>query len=63
MNWYLFVLDIITYYPEELEKTDTTYAPITMSNKAIRDGKYLARHMPVLGNVHPIKFENIDIFS
>ena len=32
MNWYLFVLDIITYYPEELEKTDTTYAPITMSN-------------------------------
>ena len=34
-----------------------------MYNKAIRDGKYLARHMPVLGNVHPIKFENIDIFS
>ena len=33
------------------------------SNKAIRDGKYLARHMPVLGNVHPIKLENIDIFS
>ena len=27
-------------------------------NKAIRDGKYLARHMPVLGNVHPIKIEN-----
>ena len=26
-------------------------------NKAIRDGKYLARHMPVLGNVHPIKIE------
>ena len=26
-----------------------------MMNKAIRDGKYLARHMPVLGNVHPIK--------
>ena len=24
-------------------------------NKAIRDGKFLARHMPVLGNVHPIK--------
>ena len=24
-------------------------------NKAIRDGKYLARHMPVLGNIHPIK--------
>ena len=21
------------------------------------------RHMPVLGNVHPIKIENIDIFS
>ena len=30
------------------------------TNKATRDGKYLARHMPVLGNVHPIK---IDIFS
>ena len=26
-------------------------------NKAIRDGKYLARHMPVLGNVHPIKIK------
>ena len=26
-------------------------------NKAIRDGKYLARHIPVLGNVHPIKIE------
>ena len=34
-----------------------------MGNKAIRDGKYLARHMPVLGNVHPIKIENLDIFS
>ena len=34
----------------------------TMHNKAIRDGKYLARHMPVLGNVHPIKIENVDIF-
>ena len=33
-----------------------------ITNKAIRDGKYLARHMPVLGKVHPIKFENIDIF-
>ena len=32
-------------------------------SKAIRDGKYLARHMPVLGNVHPIKIENFDIFS
>ena len=32
-------------------------------NKAIRDGKYLARHMPVLGNVHPIKIEKFDIFS
>ena len=31
-------------------------------NKAIRDGKYLARHMPVLGSVHPIKIENVDIF-
>ena len=27
------------------------------------DGKYLARHMPVLGNVHPIKIENFDNFS
>ena len=34
----------------------------TAQNKAIRDGKYLARHMPVLGNVHPIKIENFDIF-
>ena len=33
-----------------------------ITNKAIRDGKYLARHMPVLGNVHPIKIENVDIF-
>ena len=33
------------------------------NNKAIRDGKYLAPHMPVLGNVHPIKIENLDIFS
>ena len=39
-----------------------TTAPQYMSNKAIRDGKYLARHMPVLGNVHPIKIENFDIF-
>ena len=31
-------------------------------NKAIRDCKYLARHMPVFGNVHPIKLENVDIF-
>ena len=29
----------------------------TCINKAIRDGKYLARHMPVLGNVHPIKID------
>ena len=33
-----------------------------MDNKAIRDGKYLARHMAVLGNVHPIKIEHFDIF-
>ena len=32
----------------------------TVINKAIRDGNYIARHMPVLGNVHP---ENLDIFS
>ena len=35
----------------------------TLFNKAIRDGKYLARHIPVLGNVHPIKIENFDMFS
>ena len=29
--------------------------PMHYENKAIRDGKYLARPMPVLGNVHPIK--------
>ena len=28
-------------------------------NKAIRDGKYLARHMPVIGNVHPIKIKKL----
>ena len=33
-----------------------------INNKAIRDGKCLARHMLVLGNVHPIKIENVDIF-
>ena len=27
----------------------------TNYNKAIRDRKYLAPHMPVLGKVHPIK--------
>ena len=36
--------------------------PTPIYNKAIRDGKYLARHMLVLGNVHPIKIENVDIF-
>ena len=35
---------------------------VAILNKAIRDGKYLGRHMPVLGNVHPIKIENFDIF-
>ena len=34
----------------------------TRRNKAIRDVKYLARHMPVLGNVHRFKIENCDIF-
>ena len=29
----------------------------TKFNKTIEDGKYLARHMPVLGNVHPIKID------
>ena len=32
------------------------------TNKAIRDGKYLARHMPVLGNVHPIKSKILIFF-
>ena len=36
---------------------------ITIQHQAIRDGKYLARHMLVLGNVHHIKIENFDIFS
>ena len=31
-------------------------------NKAIRDGKYLALPMPVLGNVHPIKIEKKGYF-
>ena len=30
-----------------------------IQNKAIRDGKYLAPPMSVLGNVHPIKIEKI----
>ena len=38
------------------------YHYITVLNKAIRDDKYLARHMPVLGKVHPIKIEHFDIF-
>ena len=33
-----------------------------MYNKAIKDGKYLARHMPVLSSVHPIKFARVFIF-
>ena len=33
------------------------------SSKAIRDGKYLARHMPVPGNVHPIKIQTFDVSS
>ena len=41
---------------------DSTHSSCnTLPNKAIRDGKYLAHHMPVLGNVHPIKIENVDI--
>ena len=32
-------------------------------NKAIRDAKYLARHMSVFGNFHPIKIEFLYIFS
>ena len=35
----------------------------TEYNKAIRDGKYLARHMPVLGNVHPINIEHFVVTS
>ena len=30
---------------------------LQIHNKAIRDGKYLARPIPVLGNVHTIKIE------
>ena len=41
---------------------DVSLNYINNINKAIRDGKYLARHMPVLGNVHPIKIENVDLF-
>ena len=33
-----------------------------MEDKAIRDGKYLARHMPVLGNIHPIKIKKLIFF-
>ena len=40
-----------------------TLTIIAYNNKAIRDGKYLARHMPVLGNVHPINIEHFDILS
>ena len=50
--------DIIKYHVH----TDTHTDKQTEYNKAIRDGKYLARHMPVLGNVHPIKIESFDIF-
>ena len=39
------------------------YLQHDIHNKAIRDDKHLARHMPVLGNVQPIKIEKFDIFS
>ena len=32
-------------------------------NKTISDGKYLARHMPVIGHVHPIKIENGELLT
>ena len=35
---------------------------VAYNNKTIRDGKYLARHMPVLGNFHPITIEILYIF-
>ena len=48
--------------PVDEPKPQDAHAELSNVNKAIRDGKYLARHMPVLGNVHPIKIENVDIF-
>ena len=42
-------------------KTQFMYNVYYKLNKAIRDGKYLARYMPVLGNVHPINIEHFDI--
>ena len=35
--------------------SSSTAKACSIQDKTIRDGKYLARHMPVLGNVHPIK--------
>ena len=56
-----FVCVILEVSPEVSHCFDNLL--IASHNKAIRDGKYLAHHMPVLGNVHPIKIENFDIFS
>ena len=60
-NFYLSTL--YTTIPQEQLTYRLSGLPSTfICNKAIRDGKYLARHIPVLGNVHPIKIENVDIF-
>ena len=48
--------------PADMWRNNKSELVNTINNKAIRDGKYLVRHMPVLGNVHPIKIENVDIF-
>ena len=47
----------------DVTTSDKVATTILNIDKAIRDGKYLARHMPVLGNVHPIKIKKIEIFS
>ena len=55
----------ITWYGSQQVHT-TSLNITTCLNKAIRDGKYLARHMPLFGNVHLIKIKNIffrDIIS
>ena len=61
----VLLLDIIIlyYHVTSVVAATSLYYVRHIINKAIRDGKYLARHMPVLGNVHPIKIENFDIFS
>ena len=38
------------------------YINISYNNKAIIDGNASPRHMPVLGNVHPVKIETFWFF-